>query len=150
MNQLPEDRAIPGKELLLAVFQGQSRMDHPMLQSAGELAQLHQTRERTSSDHSDDLDRRRMQLVRSIDRWVTLASPIAPAAAPEHSETVGSMVDRLAMLAAQAFAARAHAPETAFRDAWLRIDELADDYQDLIDALRAGARRVPEGQYDCW
>lgn len=150
VNQTFEDRAIPGKELLLAAFRGLPHIDHPMLEAAGELAQLHQTRERTPHGRCDKLDRRRAQLVRSIDRWVTLAAPIPPPAAPEHTETVGRMVDRLAMLAAQVFVALAHAPEAVFYDAWIQIDELADGYQDLIDDLRAGARRLPEARYDRW
>ncbi|MBF6217872.1 MULTISPECIES: DUF4254 domain-containing protein [Nocardia] len=148
--QASEARVIPGKELLLAAFRGLPHMDHPMLEAAGELAQLHQSRERTPASRCDKLDRRRAQLVRGIDRWVTLAMPIPPPAAPEHTETVGRMVDRLAMLAAQAHAALAHAPESVSYDAWVRIDELADGYQDLIDDLRAGARRLPEGRYDRW
>ncbi|BDT96799.1 hypothetical protein IFM12275_67750 [Nocardia sputorum] len=150
VDQLSEARVIPGKELLLAAFRGLPHMDHPMLEAAGELAQLHQTRERTPASRCDKLDRRRAQLVRGIDRWVTLATPIPPPAAPEHSETVGRMVDRLAMLAAQAFAPLTHAPDSVFYDAWIRIDELADGYQDLVDDLRTGARRLPEGRYDRW
>ncbi|MGV9333107.1 DUF4254 domain-containing protein [Nocardia sp. NPDC003726] len=150
MEQVSEARVIPGKELLLAAFRGLPHMDHPMLEAAGELAQLHQTRERTPASRCDKLDRRRAQLVRGIDRWVTLATPIPPPAAPEHTETVGHIVDRLAVLAAQAFVALAHAPESVFYDAWVRIDELADGYQDLVDDLRAGTRRLPEGRYDRW
>jgi hypothetical protein len=150
MDQASEARVIPGKELLLAAFRGLPHMDHPMLDAAGELAQLHQTRERTPANRCDELDRRRAQLVRGIDRWVTLATPIPPPAAPEHAETVGRMVDRLAMLAAQAFVALTHAPDSVCYDAWVRIDELADGYQDLVDDLRAGARRLPEGRYDRW
>lgn len=150
VGQVSEARVIPGKELLLAAFRGLPHMDHPMLEAAGELAQLHQTRERTPASRCDKLDRRRAQLLRGIDRWVTLAAPIPPPAAPEHFETVGRMVDRLAMLAAQAFVALAHAPESVFYDAWIQIDELADGYQDLVDDLRTGARRLPEGRYDRW
>ncbi|MGK8523375.1 DUF4254 domain-containing protein [Nocardia asteroides] len=150
VDRLSEARVIPSKELLLAAFRGLPHIDHPMLEAAGELAQLHQTRERTPASRSDKLDRRRAQLVRGIDRWVTLAAPIPPLAAPEHTETVGRMVNRLAMLAAQLFVALAHAPESVFYDAWVRIDELADGYQDLVDDLRAGAKRLPEGRYDRW
>ncbi|WP_280474657.1 DUF4254 domain-containing protein [Nocardia asiatica] len=150
VDQVSEARVVPGKELLLAAFRGLPHLDHPMLEAAGELAQLHETRERTPASQCDKLDRRRAQLVRGIDRWVTLAMPIPPPAAPEHTETVGHMVYRLAVLAAQAFAALSHAPESVFYDAWVRIDELADRYQDLIDDLRTGARRLPEGRYDRW
>ncbi|MGO4647570.1 hypothetical protein AB4305_21770 [Nocardia sp. 2YAB30] len=150
MTQTADDRAIPGKELLLAAFRGLPHLDHPMLEVAGELAQLHQVRERTPAIRSGKLDRRRLQLARGIDRWVTLATPIPDSRAPEHTETVGRMVDRLAMLTTQAFVVLGYAPEAVFYDAWIQIDELADAYQDLIDDLLAGTRRLPEGRYDRW
>ncbi|GAA5083486.1 hypothetical protein [Nocardia iowensis] len=144
------DRTIPGKDLLLAAFRGFPHADHPMLEAAGELAQLHLARERTPATESAKIDRRRIQLVRTIDRWVTLATPVPEVAAPEHAETVGRMVDRLAGMTAQAFAALAHAPEPVFYDAWVQIEEMADGYQDLIDDLRIGIRRLPDDPYDSW
>ncbi|MEU7629074.1 DUF4254 domain-containing protein [Nocardia sp. NPDC049220] len=150
MTQTADDRTIPRKELLLAAFRGLPHGDHPMLEVAGELAQLHQVREHTPAGRSAKLDRRRQQLVRGIDRWITLATPVPRACAPEHTETVGRVVDRLAILTSQAFVALAYAPEAVFYDTWIQIDELADSYQDLIDDLRVGIRRLPEERYDRW
>ncbi|WP_141717530.1 DUF4254 domain-containing protein [Nocardia altamirensis] len=148
--EVPNDRTIPGRDLLLAAFRGFPHDDHPMLEAAGELAQLHLARDRVPATEAIKLDRQRIQLVRTIDRWVTLATPVPELAAPEHTETVGRLVDRLAGMTAQAFAALAHAPEAVFYDAWVQIDELADVYQDLIDDLRAGLRRLPDDPYqDC-
>lgn len=142
------DRTLPAKDLLLAAFRGLPHDDHPMLEAAGELAQLHLVRERTPATESVKIDRRRIQLIRGIDRWVTLATPVPEIAAPEHTETVGRMVDRLAGMTAQAFAALAFAPEAVFYDAWVQIEEMADGYQDLIDDLRSGIRRLPDDPYD--
>ncbi|QIS07674.1 hypothetical protein F5X71_25215 [Nocardia brasiliensis] len=148
MNRSRNDRAIPGKFLLLAALRGFPHADHPMLEAAGELAQLHLARDRTPAAESIKIDRRRIQLVRSIDRWVTLATPIPELAAVEHPETVGRLVDQLAEMTAQAITALTHAPEAVFYDAWVRIEALADGYQDLIDGLRHGIRRLPEDPYD--
>ncbi|MFI6045654.1 DUF4254 domain-containing protein [Nocardia sp. NPDC051321] len=144
------DRTLPAKDLLLAAFRGFPHDDHPMLEAAGELAQLHLVRERTPAAESVKIDRRRIQLMRTIDRWVTLGTPVPEIAAPEHTETVGRMVDRLACMTAQAFAALAFAPEAVFYDAWVQIEEMADGYQDLIDDLRTGIRRLPDDPYDQW
>ncbi|PXX63961.1 hypothetical protein DFR70_105143 [Nocardia tenerifensis] len=150
MNRPGYDRVLPGKDLLLAAFRGFPHADHPMLEAAGELAQLHLARECTPAAESVKIDRRRTELVRVIDRWVTLATPVPEIGAPEHLETVGRLVDRLAGMTAQAFAALAFAPEAVFYDAWVRIEELADGYQDLIDDLRTGVRRLPDDPYDPW
>ncbi|MFI9404186.1 DUF4254 domain-containing protein [Nocardia sp. NPDC052316] len=148
LNHPGNDRTLPGKDLLLAAFRGFPHEDHPMLEAAGELAQLHLVRERTPATESVKIDQRRIQLVRTIDRWVTLATPVPEVAAPEHTETVGRIVDRLAGMTAQAFAALAYAPEAVFYDAWVQIEALADGYQDLIDDLRYGIRRLPDDPYE--
>ncbi|MET8774896.1 DUF4254 domain-containing protein [Nocardia sp. NPDC050713] len=136
---------VPGKEQLVAACRGFPHDDHPMLEAAGELAQLHALRERTPAREVAKLDRRRDQLVRAIDRWMTLATPVPGGAAHAHSETVGRMVDRLAQLTTQACVPLAAAPDPVFYEAWVQVVELADVYQDLVDALQAGTRRVPDG-----
>ncbi|WP_234012131.1 DUF4254 domain-containing protein [Nocardia cyriacigeorgica] len=135
---------IPSKELVLAACRGLPHADHPMLDAAGELTQLHEQRERTPVSALAKLDRRRGQLVRAIDRWVTLATPIPHGSARLHSETVGSIVDRMAQLTVQAFVASAHAPDTVYYDAWVRLHEVADSYQDLIVEVLDGNRRLPD------
>ncbi|WP_036527536.1 hypothetical protein [Nocardia sp. CNY236] len=150
MDQTSENWTIPDKEPLLAACRGLPHVDHPMLEAAGELAALHRTREHTPAARCGPFDRRRVQLARGIDRWVTLATPVPPAVAPEHSETVGRVVDRLAMLSAQVFVGLACAPEAVFYEASIQLGELADGYQDLVDDLRVGARRLPEEYYDRW
>ncbi|MEV0292904.1 hypothetical protein [Nocardia sp. NPDC050710] len=144
MTELGDRWKVPGKELLLAACRGLPHDDHPMLDAAGELAQLHEIRERAPASETAKIDRRRLQLVRAIDRWIALATPVPYGIVGTHSETVGRLVDRLAELTTQAFVPLAYAPDAVFYDAWLRVNELADSYQDLVDELRAGTLGIPD------
>ncbi|MBF6215463.1 hypothetical protein IU433_30305 [Nocardia puris] len=136
------DWTIPGKELLLAACRGLPHDDHPVLEAAGELAQLHALRERTPVRQAAKLERRRTQLVRAIDRWMTLVTPVPPAPCARR-ETVGGVVDRLAQLTTQAYLPLAAAPDAVFYEAWLQVVETADRYEDLVDEMRGAARRAP-------
>jgi hypothetical protein len=147
MRHAAREAMLPGRDVLLAAFHGLPHDDHPILDAAGELVLLHQLRERTPLSESERIDRRRAQLMRSIDRWVILAAPVPPAAADEHCETLGGLVDRLAKHCSQAFVALAGAPESVFSDEWVRVDDLADSYQRLIDDLWSGARSLPAYTY---
>ncbi|MFC4374782.1 hypothetical protein ACFO5K_11795 [Nocardia halotolerans] len=138
---------LPGRDMLLAALRGLPHDDHPVLDAAGELAVLHQLRERVPVREAAGIDRRRWQLMRAIDRWVILAAPVPFAAADEHCETLGGLVDRLARHSALAFVALAGAPEPVFYDEWVRLDDLADSYQRLIDDLWAGVRSLPAHTY---
>jgi hypothetical protein len=145
MRYPANNRMVPGREMLLSACRGLPHDDHPMLELAGELAQLHEIRERTPGSEIAKLERRRAQLVRSIDLWVTLAMPVPCTAANVHNETVGQIVDRLAGMTNLAFVPLSQAPDAVFYDAWVRLNELADVYQDLVDDLCAGTRRLPDG-----
>ncbi|WP_280346082.1 hypothetical protein [Nocardia neocaledoniensis] len=138
---------LPDRDLILAAIRGLPHDDHPLLDAAGELAVLHQLRERTPLSESAALERRRTRLMRAIDRWVILAAPVPFAAADEHCETLGGLVDRMAGHSAQAFGALAGAPDAVYYDEWVRLDDLADSYQRLVDDLRAGVRRLPAHTY---
>ncbi|WP_410869859.1 hypothetical protein [Nocardia sp. A7] len=138
---------LPGRDVLLAAFRGLPHDDHPILDAAGELALLHQLRERTPLSESERIDRRRAQLMRAIDRWVILAAPIPPAAADEHCETLGGLVDRLAKHCSQTFVALADAPESVFYDEWIRLDDLAESYDRLIEDLWSGVCSLPSTTY---
>ncbi|MGW6424649.1 hypothetical protein ACWF82_18405 [Nocardia sp. NPDC055053] len=147
MRQSARGSMLPGRDVLLAAFRGLPHDDHPMLDAAGELAQLHEMRERTPLSESAPIDRRRAQLMRAIDRWVILAAPVPFAAADEHCETLGGLVDRLARHSTQTFVALAGAPDSVYYDEWVRLDDLADSYQRLVDDLWAGVRRLPAHTY---
>ncbi|MFE1591717.1 hypothetical protein [Nocardia sp. NPDC058705] len=147
MRHSAREAMLPGRDVLLAAFRGLPHDDHPILDAAGELAVLHQLRERTPLSESERIDRRRAQLMRAIDRWVILAAPVPPDAADEHCETLGGLVDRLAQHCSQTFVALAGAPESVFYDEWIRLDDLADTYERLIDDLWSGVRSLPAHTY---
>ncbi|WP_327116544.1 hypothetical protein OHB12_04905 [Nocardia sp. NBC_01730] len=135
---------LPDKDLITAACRGMPTLTtNPMLDAAAELAVLHQTRECTPWSRLREIDAQRAQLMHTVDLWVTLATPIPFPAARINSQTVGQVVDQLAELTMQAFAALADAPDPVLYDAQVRLDEMAAAYQDLMDELAAGTRRVP-------
>ncbi|MEV5835550.1 hypothetical protein [Nocardia sp. NPDC052112] len=116
--------------------------DHPMLDAAGELAMLHQTREHTPLCALGDIDWQRARAMSAIDRWVVAATPIRspPRLWPPH--TMGQGIALLAQLAVHTYIALA-APEPMFYDASLRLAVAASAYQDFADETACGIRRLP-------
>lgn len=90
-----------------------------------------------------DIDERRARLIRDIDRWVEVRLPAARGGAYLHTESVGSVVDRLARLSACAYAAMADDQGWDLWFAWERLAELAIAYEDLVTELSRGRRRLP-------
>ncbi|MBH0775343.1 hypothetical protein IT779_03465 [Nocardia sp. NEAU-351] len=129
---------LPAKELIIAACRGLPHDNHPMLDAAGELARLHEIRERAPRFDVSKLDRRRTQLVRAVDRWITLVTPIPYESVGAEDETVGRVVDRLAELVAQTHSPIPDPPDVSSAEAWMRVSEVADSYQGLVDGLRAG------------
>lgn len=139
MTDTIDDWMLPGKGSLLAACRGRPAAGHPMLAAAGELTRLHATRERTPWGRTGPLDRRRVQLVRAIDRWVTLATPVpGEREEPADEQTIGQLVDRLAHQTVLAYL-----PDDPAYPASPRMVALADNYQALLDDLRT--RRPPAG-----
>lgn len=54
------------------------------------------------------------------------------------------MINRLAQLTMQAFLALANAPDWVYYDAYVIVLDLADAYQDLVDEVAVGIRRLPQ------
>ncbi|WP_239476671.1 hypothetical protein [Nocardia arizonensis] len=137
---------LPGKEMILAACRGLPHDNHPMLDAAGELAQLHEIRERAPRFDVAKLDRRRTQLVRAVDRWITLVTPVPYDQVGTYDQTVGRIVDRLAELVSRTHRPVVHPRDTPTDEAWSRVSAVADSYQDLVDGLRAGTCRVPDSR----
>ncbi|MGW5573806.1 hypothetical protein ACWEVD_21650 [Nocardia thailandica] len=130
---------LPDRDAVLAALRGLPHDGHPMLTAAAELVALHRRRERGPVVAAAEVDRRRAHLVRTIDRWAVLATPVPACWAQVSRESVGSLVDRLAALSEAVFAV----PDEFFYAEWRRLDALAHDYQELIEALRAGTHTLP-------
>ncbi|MEU2032561.1 DUF4254 domain-containing protein [Nocardia amamiensis] len=141
---------LPGKDAILAACRGFPTItDHPMLDAAGELAMLHQTREQTPWCQLEEIDWHRTRLMNQIDEWVQCATPMPFPAAKLHTHTMGQVVDQLAQLTVQTYIALAAAPDGLFHDASAQLDELGDAYQDLADDLARGIRRLPQHTTPC-
>lgn len=89
------------------------------------------------------VDSHRNNLINSIDEWVDLVTPAPSPKAPLHSETVGHVVDRLALLTVKSYAAFSNEPASVAKAVHCKLDLLATAYQDLIRELAAGSRRIP-------
>ncbi|MFD8245390.1 DUF4254 domain-containing protein [Nocardia sp. NPDC059691] len=116
---------------------------HPVLLRARTLADLHIRRIRVDGECSCGGDERRSRLIRDIDRWVEVRLPTARGGAYLHTESFGSVVDRLARLSAYAHAAMADDQEWDLWFAWERLAESAVAYEDLVSELSSGRRRLP-------
>ncbi|MFE3446756.1 DUF4254 domain-containing protein [Nocardia sp. NPDC059180] len=134
---------LPTKELLLAACRAMPRGDHPILGAAHLLAGLHTRRSRAAFGAATDIDRQRARLVLAIDRWIATDLPIPPGGAHMRTETVGTVVDRMAMLSGRAHDTLATAPAWLIHGAWECLTELAIGYEDLAYELGTGRRRLP-------
>ncbi|MFI1918897.1 DUF4254 domain-containing protein [Nocardia sp. NPDC020380] len=134
---------LPPKHLLLQACRGLPPDDHPVLYCAGLLADLHERRLTATAGATDPIDHDRARLVHDIDRWVAAELPRAARDAHLHTETVGTVVDRLAQFSALAYLTLATSPDGAVRDAGQRLTELAIAYEHLAGDLAAGRRRLP-------
>ncbi len=136
---------LPTKSELLYACRGIEYDWHPILRAAHALTGLHE-----KSSSADILEHVRMECERArwigeIDRCVTASLPPAHGSAHVHTETVGAVVDRVARFTAAAYAALADPCDWSLGDAWERLAELAVGYEDLIDEIRTGRRRLPGG-----
>lgn len=153
---------LPRSASIIEAFRDTTSSDHPsqhVLDTANELATHHQQQwqaEDTSRASGasaediaaskrliDELNARRVALVEQIDRWV--ASQIhSRTEASLHTETLGSVIDRLAIawVRANSLINSGVARDRA-RIALRQLAELADAYDDLIRDVATGHRRLP-------
>ncbi len=135
---------LPPKNLLLDACRGLPHGENLVLRSACRLAELHEQRLDASPGVAADIDRRRAHLVHEIDRWVARELPHAHRGVRLHTETVGTVVDRLAQFSALAYLTLTTAPEWVISDAWRRLSQLAVAYDDLAAEVVAGRCRLPD------
>ncbi|MGW4089512.1 DUF4254 domain-containing protein [Nocardia sp. NPDC004750] len=130
-------------QLLHACREDSPPPGHPVLLRARTLTELHIRRIRVNRECGCGGDEHRTQLIRDIDRWVEVRLPTARGGAYLHTESFGSVVDRLARLSACAYAAMADDQEWDLWFAWERLAESAVAYEDLVSELSSGRRRLP-------
>ncbi|MFC9435061.1 DUF4254 domain-containing protein [Nocardia sp. NPDC057030] len=117
--------------------------DHPLLTAVHELTVLHERRSTAAAETTREIDEYRAREVRDIDRWVAARLPVPRGGAYLHTETVGAILDRLAQFTACAYAALAEESDWDLWFAWERLAELAVGYEDLVEELTTGRRRLP-------
>lgn len=136
---------LPSKDLVLAACAGNMVPPHPILRAANRLSGLHESRARARGDQVRDIDRERAESVRGIDCWVAANKPEVRGGAYLHSESVGTVIDRIAAFAVEARAALDRGvPELERHYLWQRLAQLALAYDDLAHEIFAGRRNVPD------
>ncbi|MGY2061858.1 DUF4254 domain-containing protein [Nocardia gipuzkoensis] len=136
---------LPTKQQVLHACRGIDSDVHPMLSAAHGLAELHERRLGAEPECIREIDGLRADLVNHIDQWVRETVTPAPGSARIHTETMGAVIDRLAQLTADAYAALAGTRQWEPGDAWERLAELAVGYEDLVEEVAYGRRRLPGG-----
>ncbi|MBF6330487.1 DUF4254 domain-containing protein [Nocardia transvalensis] len=116
-----------------------------MLRAAHALTELHEQRLGCDPVRKAEIDELRARLIRRIDRWIHENLPPAPGSARIHTETMGAIVDRLSLLTASAYAALASADDCELGEVWEGLAELAVGYEDLVEEVASGRRRLPGG-----
>ncbi|WP_040815777.1 DUF4254 domain-containing protein [Nocardia concava] len=139
---------LPTKNHVLSACRGDAPGNHPLLQWAAELSLTHQQLLNADGAAREPIDERRVELIRNIDRWVAreLTQPLG--CARLHTETLGAVIDRLAMFTVHANAALTGTREWELWDSWERLAELAVGYEDLKDEVSTGRRRLPVVPHD--
>lgn len=155
-----------GRDITRALGAEHPTDDHPMLVVVTILARRHQ--ERAEALHTAqeaqandavlavcirtlmDCAQARLTLVEQIDRWAAETAPEPSPAALLHTETLGQLVDRMAMTWAhwqqlhhRATTARRAPVEHLVRTAMDEVAALSNAYDDLLVDLRSGRRRLP-------
>lgn len=144
---------LPTSDLLLRACRGHRVIGGPLLWFARDLAVLHERRliGRGGAEPDNtpavviEIDRRRTELVMAIDDWISRSVPQHRLGATLHTETVGSVIDRIAEASVRAHHAlmTMDANDELLHIAWHHLAELADAYDDLITDVLAGRRRLP-------
>jgi hypothetical protein len=136
---------LPSKDMVLRACAGTVAVPHPVLLAAYELASLHEARVDVSVEMLSEIDRARELLVHDIDCWVAQNRPQPLGAAYLHTESVGTVVDRLARFSVAAHTALDHGvAEPRLHFLWQRLAELALAYTDLAFEISAGRRKLPD------
>lgn len=157
---LPERAAtLPRSAAIIEAFRSSAEPTDELLRLATRLAHQHQdqwTAETVSRNPSatieqiaaskraiDALNARRAALIELLDEHAATRVSAGAGQAPLHTETVGSVIDRLAIAWVRANNLLASGPRVRARQALDQLRGLAAAYDDLVREITAGTRRVP-------
>jgi hypothetical protein len=153
------EATLPRSAAIIEAFRCGTEPADELLRLAARLARQHQdqwTAETVSRNPSataeqiaaskrmiDTLNASRAALIELLDEHI--AARISPGAgpAPLHTETVGSVIDRLGISWVRANNLLADGPRERARQALDQLRGLATAYDDLVREITAGTRRVP-------
>jgi hypothetical protein len=138
----PSESLFPTGEALLSAIRGHHVGPHPLTSIAYQFGQLHQ---QYLHGPARPVCRFRAELSRQTDLWVVDHVPPPHPEATLHSESLGTVIDRLAVQQVQAFhlLMNADPSDPIVHAEWYRLAELVDDYTDLTAAVAHRCRRLP-------
>lgn len=143
----PPVSELPTAPQLLCAFQGRRLAGGELLRLAYALVLEHQRRVRVRDFAlAAEIDFRRSELIADINGWVSQELPRHRHGAVLHTESLGSVIDRMARswVEANHTIDSAGVRSDATHKHWYRLAELVDGYTDLIAEVSGGRRRLPE------
>ncbi|WP_431969575.1 DUF4254 domain-containing protein [Nocardia sp. bgisy134] len=141
-DRLAPETLFPSGEALLSAIRGHHLGRHPLTRLARQFGRMQQW---LLLGAGRECRCCRTELILAVDVWVGEHLPHPHPAATLHTETLGTVIDRLAEAQVRAYHllmtidpadARVHA-------AWYRLAELVDGYTDLTTEVMRRARRLP-------
>ena len=138
----PSESLFPTGEALLSAIRGHHVGPHPLTSIAHRFGQLHQ---QYLHGPACPACPGRSELSRQADLWVVEHVPPPHPEAILHSESLGTVIDRLAIQQVQAFhlLMDAEPSDPIVHAAWYRLAELVNYYTDLTTAVARRSRRLP-------
>ncbi|MET7769083.1 DUF4254 domain-containing protein [Nocardia sp. NPDC005366] len=137
----PETALLPG-EALLSAIRGHHLGDHRLADLAHEFGVMYHRR-LTGLDSGCGC--RRAELVLAVDVWVGDHLPVPHPSATLHTETLGTVIDRLAYAQVHAYRLlmTVDVSDPRVHESWCQLAELVDNYTDLVTAIAQRSRRLP-------
>jgi hypothetical protein len=133
-------------ERLLCAIRGHQVIDHPLAQWAIDLVAVHQRLVNAEAGEIPEIDCRRSDLVHTIDLWIERCVPQHRNGSALHTETIGSVMDRIAgsyVHAVDVLMTLDIDKDPRVHCAWRRLAELVSGYGDLAFEVVLGLRRLP-------
>jgi hypothetical protein len=156
---LAREATLPRSAAIIEAFRSDTEPTDELLRLAARLARQHQDQwagETVSRDPSataeqiaaskrtiDTLNASRAVLIELLDEHITTRISTGADPAPLHTETVGSVIDRLSIAWVRANNLLAGGTRERARQALDQLRGLATAYDDLVREVTAGTRRVP-------